>query len=119
MAQKHLDCGRNIKPSNNIIVIDSFDGAEHSKSNKKRTSLISFSSQMLTPSMINLGQLTCGSRLNIFTWKQLNGTENYHNMIPAVSEYFRAKSLLYSNESQTNLPVSRQLYTQSLICQYY
>ena len=52
--------GRGIEDGADVIVIDSFDGAEHSKSNKKRTSLISFSSQLFTPQMINSGKVTCG-----------------------------------------------------------
>ena len=43
MASKHNDKGRSIPENSDVIVIDSFDGAEHSKSNKKRNSLITFS----------------------------------------------------------------------------
>ena len=68
MALNHNDKGRSIPENSDVIVIDSFDGAEHSKSNKKRTSLITFSSQLFTPQMINLGKVTCGSSLNILTW---------------------------------------------------
>ena len=88
MASKHRKYNRNIPENADVIVIDSFDGAEHAKSNKKRTSLITFSSQLFTPEMINLGEITCGSSLNILTWQQLNGTESYSNMMPAVKDYF-------------------------------
>ena len=96
MASKHKDYDRRIMEDADVIVIDLFDGAKHSKSNTKRTSLISFSSQLFTPQMINLGKVTCGSSLNILTWQQINGTESYSNMMPAVKEYFESKGKLYS-----------------------
>ena len=49
MVSKHCDKDRSILQGSDVIVIDSFDGAEHSKSNKKRTSLITFSLQLFTP----------------------------------------------------------------------
>ena len=62
MALKHREYNRGIEDGADVIVIDSFDGAEeHSKSNKKRTSLTSFSSQLFTPQMINLSKVACGS----------------------------------------------------------
>ena len=100
MALTHREYNRGIEDGADVIVIDSFDGAEHSKSNKKRTSLISFSSQLFTPQMINSGKVTCGSSLNILTWQQLNGTESYINMMPAVKEYFGVKGTLYGKEMQ-------------------
>ena len=48
--------------------------------------------------MINSGKVTCGSSLNILTWQQLNGTENYSNMMPAVKNYFFEKGELYDNK---------------------
>ena len=94
-ALKHIEYNRTIDDGADVIVIDSFDEAEHSKSNKKRTSLISFSSQVFTPEIINVGKVTLGSNLNIFTWQQLNGIESYSNMMPAVKDYFVEKGALY------------------------
>jgi hypothetical protein len=42
MVEKHKLYGRDIKDGDGIIVIDSFDGAEHLKTKKKVTSVISF-----------------------------------------------------------------------------
>ena len=88
-VQNHVSFDRKICAGDDLIVIDSFDGAEHSKSNKNRTSLISFSSQMFTPSMINSGAITAGSSLNILTWQQMRATESYNTMMPAANDYFK------------------------------
>ena len=103
LVQKHVNFDRKICAGDDLIVIDSFDGAEHSKSNKNRTSLISFSSQMFTPSLINSGTITAGSSLNILTWQQMRATESYSTMMPAVNDYFKAKGLLYEKQNTVAL----------------
>ena len=70
MSLKYIEYNMRIYDGSDVIVIDSFDGAENLKSNKKWTYLISFSSHLFTPQMINLGQRTCCSSLNILTWQQ-------------------------------------------------
>ena len=97
MAKKHRSINRSIKCGEDIIVNYLFDGADHSKSNKKRTSLILFIYMMSTPSIINPEKVKCGSSLNILTWYQLNTTYSYSNMIPSVNECFKEKGKLYDN----------------------
>ena len=74
LQDKHKLKGRNIHSSDNIIVLDSFDGAEHLKSKQNITSVISFSSSLNSPSWIQDKVVTGGSSLNILTWQQVLGS---------------------------------------------
>ena len=93
MEKKHISRGRVVEGGDggNVVIIDSIDGAEHLKSKKDITSVISFSSTMYAPQWVQSKQITGGSSLNILTWQQVRGTENLHTMMPAVEEYFRTK----------------------------
>ena len=98
MKNKHTQQGRNINENEKMIVIDSFDGAEHLKSKKKITSIISFSSTMFTPNMLNKELVSKGSSLNILTWQQIRGVENLSVMLPSVNEHYIKKGELYTDE---------------------
>ena len=91
---KHQKNNIIVNEKNNVLVIDSIDGAEHLKSKKKVISVISFSTSMFDPTWINTNVLTAGTSLNILTWQQLRGTESYSTMMPAVEEYFASKKKL-------------------------
>ena len=97
MRNKHAERGTKIADNEQTIVIDSFDGAEHLKSKKKVTSLISFSSTMFTPNQMNKKQVTVGSSLNILTWQQIRGVENLSVMLPSVNDHYRKKGELYTD----------------------
>jgi hypothetical protein len=94
MEDKHGNKGRIMGRGDEMIVLDSIDGAEHLKSKKSVTSIISFSSSHFCSSWIQEGSVTAGSSLNILTWQQLRGTESLHTMMPAVKDYFSEKKVL-------------------------
>ena len=73
-----------------VICLDSFDGAEHSRSNKKRVSLISFSSQLFSKTTLAMGSSTSSS-FNIFTWQQVMSEEKESTIFPAVKSVFQEK----------------------------
>ena len=79
-----LDC------NSDIIIIDSFDGAQHRRTSKERTNIVSFSSQMLTLNSIKAGYSTSASR-NILTWQQMIGTESYANLMPVLEPIYERK----------------------------
>ena len=54
----------------NVIMMDSYDGAEHKNTNEKRTSIIFFSSQMFSKDTTVSGGSTA-KNLNILTWQQI------------------------------------------------
>ena len=65
MIEQHTARGRVDNVNEEMIVIDSIDGAEHVKSKKNVTSVISYSSQMYLSSMITDNKLSAGSSTNI------------------------------------------------------
>ena len=102
MKTKHQRKGRKVEDNNQAIVLDSFDGAEHLKSKKEITSVISFSSVLFTPRWIIEKAVLAASSLNMLTWQQLRGHESLSTMMPAVKEYFTCKSHLYTHDNEPN-----------------
>ena len=94
MEVNHSYCGRMIDNNSQVIVIDSIDGAEHTRSNKKTSSIISFSSTLMDPKWINQKSITAGSSLNILTWQQVKGVENYEIMMKSTAEYYEQKKII-------------------------
>ena len=102
LEEKHEGAGRNIDNESDVFVLDSFDGAEHLRSKKKITSVISFSSSLTSGAWINGKDVTAGSSLNILTWQQIRGKESIHTMIPAVENYFHEKKRLRDETEKRN-----------------
>ena len=61
----------NITLQGKVIVLDSYDGAEHQKrTHKKKTSILSFSSQMFSAETLAAGASPEES-FNILTWQKM------------------------------------------------
>ena len=58
---------RVVRQEDHLLVIDSIDVAEHLKSKKVITSVISFSFSLLTPRWLNAGKVFSGPSLNILS----------------------------------------------------
>ena len=101
LVEKHKSRGRILREEEEGIVIDSIDGAEHLKSKKQITSVISFSSSLVCSRWLAEARVKAGSSLNILTWMQLRGTESVHVMMPAVKSYFEEKKVI-RDENQNN-----------------
>ena len=102
LEDKHSKHQRYIKDTENVLVIDSIDGAEHLRSKKNITSVISFSTTLMTPDWINSRKVTAGSSLNVLTWQQVQGTESLSVMLPAVTAYFEQKKMLKETVDSNN-----------------
>ena len=102
LENKHKEKKRIIKRDDNTIVIDSIDGAEHLRSKNSITSIISFSTSLMAAEWIRKKEVSAGSSLNILTWQQLQGTESWEAMMPAVEEYFTLKYQLRQDLTRTN-----------------
>ena len=61
MANKHIRKGRTL--ANDILVIDIYDGAEHTNTKKGKTGIVSFSSQKCSTSIIKDGASTTKSMI--------------------------------------------------------
>ena len=83
-------------------MIDSHDGAEHGKTNKDVTNIVSFSSKLVTKKSL-AGGYGGGTSLDILTWQQMRGDEKPCNIFPAVNDY-----LLEKYEMIRNLPESEK-----------
>jgi DNA-directed RNA polymerase subunit M/transcription elongation factor TFIIS len=83
---------------NSLLVIDSIDGAEHHRSKKSITSIISYSSSLITPELINNKITTSGSSLNILTFQQMIGKECPATMLPSVETYLKEKQVFRSSQ---------------------
>ena len=78
------------------IIIDSYDGAEHSKTTKRKVGIISFNSQLLSTSSISV--CSPASSINILTWQQLVGEEKFSTLYPALKKTFESKALIRDRE---------------------
>ena len=95
LEDKHRINGRDVDSANDVIfVLDSFDGAEHLRSKKSITSVISFSSSICSPCWMNNRVVTAGNSLNILTWQQIIGSESLNLLIPALESYFQKRQVL-------------------------
>ena len=101
--KEHLDQ----TTSGETIVINSFDGAEGFRSQKNVGNIISFSSSVFTPSMINSRTIDSGSSFNILTWIQVMAKETFDVMKSSldIDEYWKLrKSLSNGNISCKTCP---------------
>ena len=84
-----------------MIVIDSFDGAEHVKSKKDVTSVISFNTTALSRKLLtdNKSKTTTTSSSNIITWQQVMSQEKLPVLIGSLKDHYKEKAQLVSNHS--------------------
>ena len=80
-----------------LILLNSFDGAEAIKTKSKVTSIISFSSSISTSSMIQQKHVQAGSSLNILTWQQMIAKEELSTMIPALQSFLLSRKRYVSS----------------------
>ena len=89
MAKQHTDKGRPLKGS--VVVLDSYDGAQHKQTDKGNVRFISFSSKLLTAESFKFGY-EVGTRLTNFIWPQMKGDEKFKNLLPALHDIFENKN---------------------------
>ena len=96
LKDNHVKHGRTLSSDSDVIVLDSIDGAEHTRSNKSIRSVLSFSSSLFSSDWIIKKEVTAGSSLNILTWQQVQAVENLPTMLATTQEYYKQKSELRS-----------------------
>ena len=99
MVKKHHSCLRKLE--GNIIVLDSYDGAQHT--GRHKTNIVSYSSQIFSESTVRSGASPAES-LNILTRQQVLGEEKAENLFPVVHSVFSMKQALY--EGKETSPVA-------------
>jgi hypothetical protein len=103
--------------SGNIIVLDSYDGAEHSTTPGKRCNVVSYSSQVFNGSTVAAGFST-GQSLNILTWQQVQGEEKAPNVFAAVEDIFEQKQILMAENPNVTCYDMHDGKMQYLLCQH-
>ena len=98
------------KIDKNLIIIDSYNGAEHKKTTKGKTSIISFNSQLISPSSIST--VSPASSTNIFTWQQVVGEEKFATLLPALKKCTHTKLEL----DKIKLKVINMKVNQNILC---
>ena len=93
---------RKVIMKGNLMILNSYDGAEHLKTEKTRTSIISFSSKLIGSSIIKCGVTAGGSR-NILTWQQIKGEEKPSVLFPAMESQYQSMSRIMEKESDEPL----------------
>ena len=94
MLDQHISKGK--KTGNEIIVIDSYDGAEHQKTKKGQKSVVSFSSQIIATGT------SAANSFNILTWQQMLGDEKPCNIFPSLENVYKEKLELRQNGIREN-----------------
>lgn len=108
MVKKLEDKGYNLRDGEDLILINSFDGAEAIRTEKEVKGVISFSSEILLTSQVQSRNLNAGSSFNILTWMQLLGKEELGVLKPALEQYLKErKNLLEGGVKCTSLPRSK------------
>ena len=100
MLKKFDRKGQTVEDGDDLILINSFDGAEAIKTEKELKSVISFSSQMITPRLIQSGEIKAGSSFNILTWMQLVGKEELKILKPCMTDYLMFRRELVEGRFQ-------------------
>ena len=111
MMEKHVAKGINLKDGDDIIILNSFDGAEAFKSQKNVGSIISFSSSMFSPSMIQSQLIKGGSSFNICTWMQIMGNENLNLIQTVLDEQYWNERKSFLNRT---LPSSKKSWVYDI-----
>lgn len=101
MIDKHNHHNRQLKGS--VILVDSYDGSEHHKRRDKKSSIVSFSSQMFSHSTVKDGA-TPAQSCNILTWQQIEGPECAQNIFPVIKSVFERKKILREEGLESLLP---------------
>ena len=84
LFQRYKKNGVTLKDS--CVVLNSYDGAIHENTEKKRTHIISFSSRLPSESYT---KIYAGGSKEILTWQQMLGEEKVEYIFPALDPMYR------------------------------
>ena len=108
MINKIIDRGSVVKDGEDVLLLNCFDGAESIKTEKELKGVISFSSQMLFPSLVQKKEQNAGSSFNILTWMQLVGKEELSVLQPCMKQYLADRREVFEGRMKpTVLPNSK------------
>ena len=90
MEEKHVEYER--MPDDNVIIIDSYDGASFRKNNKGNSSILSYNTSMWHPLMSeSKNPVTAASTGNILTFMQVICNEKPSTIFPVIKNVYKSK----------------------------
>ena len=98
MVDKHTQDQRE-NSGNKMMIIDSYDGAEHVNTATRKIGIISFSSKFLSKTIIESSGSSAGSSLNIMTWQQIIGQEKCGTLFPALDSVYNCKKNIIDGQN--------------------
>ena len=87
LLEKRRTLFRNCGAQEDLVVLNSFDGAIHGVTNKKQLNITSYSSTIVSVDMLKRG-LSSASTSMILTWKQVMGDEKVETVFPVVKSLY-------------------------------
>ena len=94
MLRKHQSQNKALEGK--VLVVDSYDGAEHSKNEEGRVNVLSYSTQMFTNKSLFQG-FSSSSSFNILTWLQMLGEEKPSFIFPVIEQHYEEKHKIRSS----------------------
>lgn len=110
MLKKFSDRGKIVDDGDDLILLNCFDGAEAIKTEKELKGVISFSSQLLPPKLVQNGTVQAGSSFNILTWMQLLAKEELHVLQASMKDYLEIRRELVEGSIKSNLLPNSKLW---------
>jgi hypothetical protein len=108
MVEKHNKLEQQLEDGDDLILLNSFDGAEAFKSSKQVSSVISFSSSLYSPKQIQTKQVTAGSSTNILTWQQVLAKEELATTSLCLETWLQdRKGIVQGTTTPSKLPNSK------------
>ena len=113
---KKLDEKKSLKigEDEDVIVVNCFDGAEAIQSEKQVKGVVSFSSMLLTPKLVNEGLLHPGSSFNILTWLQILAKEELKVMKTCMQGYLQDRTELVCQQVRPSLLPRNKLFVYDM-----
>ena len=90
LKERHLKKSLDPFCNKRAVIIDSYDGAQHEKTAKNETNIVSFSSKLVSDQSLREGY-GGGTSLDILTWQQMRGDETARNIFPAIENILENK----------------------------
>ena len=114
MVQKYIDNGImkvGDEVNEDLILINSFDGAESIRTEKELKGVISFSSQIYVPSAVNSQRLAVGSSFNILTWMQVIAKEALEVIQPCMKRFLEERKAILDGDIRASSFSSKKIWT--------
>ena len=78
-----------LQPDDQVIFLNAFDGAEMYRSNKACGSVISYSTSIQVPRLIQSKIMSPHASKYCLTWQQLSGKEDLRTIVASTASYFK------------------------------